>query len=63
MSEKLEKLRKIIAEEAAASCWEIDDDHIVDDFAGGNIDDAFDGGTRTGRRDLAAELLAVLDEP
>lgn len=34
----------------------------VDNFAGGNIDDAFQGGYDEGRIDLARELLYMLDE-
>ncbi len=57
---KLDKLQEALTEAAAGSGWDIGEDSTVDDFAGGNIDDAFDGGERTGRRDLARELLELL---
>ena len=51
MKAKLEKL-------AARTCWNDDKDFMVDDYAGGNIDDAYYGGNRDGETDLARELLA-----
>lgn len=36
------------------------DDFMVDDYAGGNIDDAYDMGTRHGAVELARELLDQL---
>lgn len=47
---KLEKL-------AARSCWSDDEDATVDDFAAGNIDDAFAGGCTEGEILLAREIL------
>ena len=61
--EKLGKLREALTKATAEKGWDFDDGSTVDDYAAGNIDDAFDGGERTGRRDLARELLALLDAP
>lgn len=58
--ELLEKLQKL----ATQKSWEdqFDDDSIIDDFAGGNIDDAYYGGYRDGEISLAREVLAYLEE-
>ena len=61
--EKLERLREALTKAAAEKGWDFGDGSTVDDYAAGNIDDAFDGGERTGRRDLAREMLALLDAP
>lgn len=50
MREKLEKL-------AARKCWCDNDGFMVDDYAGGNIDDAYDGGSYDGEALLARKLL------
>lgn len=54
----------MIEKEAKKKCWEdsIDDGFIIDDFAGGNIDDAYDGGVESGRVEFARELLAFIKE-
>ena len=51
---RLEKL-------AASECWSDDPDFMVDDYAGGNIDDAYYGGEHSGEVRLAREILAGLD--
>lgn len=57
--EMIKKLKKI----AARKCWsdecnaEDGDVFCVDDFAGGNIDDAYFGGVADGRADLARSVL------
>lgn len=33
---------------------------VIDDFAGGNVDDAYDGGQRDGETELAQEILGEL---
>ena len=38
-----------------------DEDVIVDDYAGGNIDDAFELGERAGTIELAREVLKALN--
>lgn len=46
---------------AKKTCWQDtfdeDDDSIVDDYAGGNIDDAYSGGIDAGGILLAREIL------
>ena len=57
----IERLKKL----ASSGCWsdDADDDGVlmVDDYAGGNIDDAFYGGQRDGAVTLAREILTALD--
>lgn len=52
---KLEKL-------AARQCWSDDEEAMTDDFAGGNIDDAYFGGCDDGEAILAREILAEFGE-
>lgn len=59
MKEKLfERLTKL----ASRSVWDdgIDDGDIVDDYAGGNVDDAYDGGRESGETLLARSILNEL---
>ena len=51
MKAKLEKL-------ASRKCWNDDEDFMVDNYAGGNNDDAYNGGSLDGETALARELLA-----
>lgn len=57
-----EELIKKLKELAKSECWDdnMNDDSIVDDFAGGNVDDAYWGGEHTGRVKLARETLDSL---
>jgi hypothetical protein len=55
MKAKLEKL-------ASRECWSDDEDFMVDDYAGGNIDDAYYGGNADGEAGLARALLAEFGE-
>lgn len=50
-----------IRELAAKGCWTDNEDFCVDDYAGGNFDDAFWGGWRAGRVELAREVVEFLD--
>lgn len=54
MKEKLEKL-------AAKKCWCDDEEFMVDDYAAGNIDDAYCGGADDGEVLLARALLDEFD--
>jgi len=36
------------------------EDTVIEDFAGGNVDDAFDGGYRAGETDTARQVLDTL---
>lgn len=59
--EKLAAIKAMLEPVAGKSTWddrmEEDEDVYVDDFAGGNIDDAYSGGCHSGRVDLAREIL------
>lgn len=57
-SQIIKKLKEI----ANRPVWELNDDTIVEDFVGGNVDDAFEGGVRCGEVYLAQELLTQLGE-
>ena len=52
-----ELLKKKLQELAAKEGWSDDDPFVIDDYAGGNVDDAYYAGTRDGERMLARELL------
>lgn len=56
MKELIEKLEKL----AKRGCWCDDEDFTVDDFACGNIDDAYRGGLGDGEAMLAREILLIL---
>lgn len=47
---------------AKRKTWQdkLDEDTVIDDFAGGNVDDAFDGGYRAGETDTARQVLDTL---
>lgn len=52
-----------LKEAAERGCWadKLDgDDEVVEDFAGGNVDDAYDGGYRSGETEMARWLLNEL---
>jgi len=49
----VDELRKIAAEEA----WFDDKEFMIYDYAGGNIDDAYQGGYNDGKISLARKLL------
>lgn len=59
----INKIREMLEELTKEKCWsdELSDDCIVNDFAGGNIDDAFYGGQRDGEIMLARRLIKMLD--
>jgi len=47
---------------AGKKCWSDDEDFMVDDYAGGNIDDAYAGGVRDCEVSLAREITAELEQ-
>lgn len=59
MNDKLINRLKKLAERRT---WEdgLDADTIIDDFAGGNIDDAYYGGENSGETSLARSILTEL---
>lgn len=60
MQKLIERLEKL----AARKIWEDDpefgQDSFPNDYAGGNIDDAYSGGVETGQTQLAREILVDL---
>ncbi len=52
-----EQLRGKLKKLASRECWCDDTEVIVNDCAGGNIDDAYSGGFEDGQAKLAEELL------
>ena len=58
MDELKTKLEKL----ARRKCWADDEDFMIDDYAGGNIDDAYYGGCDDGEAFLAREVLEYLKE-
>lgn len=59
MNEKIiERLKAL----AAKKCWEDDEEFLVDDYAAGNMDDAYSGGVTAGQVTLAREILNILNE-
>lgn len=51
----------MLKELANKKAWTDDEDVNIDDYAGGNIDDAYYGGERAGKINLAREILDALD--
>jgi hypothetical protein len=58
-NEMIERLKKL----ARSKCFydDEDEDKIIDDYAGGNVDDAFRLGERAGEVMLAREVLEALN--
>ena len=56
------KLRAKLVDLAKKKCWCDDEDFMVDDYAGGNIDDAYSGGIEDGEILLARKLLNEFGE-
>lgn len=61
-TEFLEQLRNIANAKSWSDKMLEDPSCLIDDFAGGNIDDAYYGGTRDGEIQLARDILALLDQ-
>lgn len=51
--ELMAKLKKL----AEAGCWTDNEDFAIEDYACGNVDDAFYGGEHTGEVNLARDIL------
>ena len=57
-----EQLITRLKELAGRKCFhDEDDDAVVEDYAGGNVDDAFDLGERAGETMLARDVLTALN--
>lgn len=54
-----QKMKAKLEQLATCRCWFDEDGYYtsVDDYAGGNLDDAYEGGVFTGEVMLARELL------
>jgi hypothetical protein len=59
-SDLVEKLKKLTREETIGDLIEAGEDVCIDDFAGGNVDDAYWSGFNDGRVVLAREILNFL---
>lgn len=62
LSEKfIEKLKQLARQTTWADAAEEDgDEFMIDDYCGGNVDDAFSGGESVGETNLAREILTHL---
>lgn len=58
LSEQTIEQLKVLAKREV---WSDEDDLLVYDYCGGNVDDAYDGGERAGETNLAREILTTLD--
>lgn len=54
--ERIKKLKAL----ACRECWFEEEDSVIDDYAGGNVDDAHTGGMLDGEACLAREILDEL---
>ncbi len=60
--EKLAAILKIVSEyENDVVCY-YEEDFMADDYAGGNIDDAWSSGMADGNCEIAHEILAILNK-
>lgn len=57
-----DELKQKLLKVASRECWSDDPGFMnyIDDYAGGNVDDAYYGGTEDGQAQLARELLNEL---
>ena len=62
MNEKILALLKEHADKNLHEKWFDDPDFVIDDLAGGNVDDAFWAGSDYGMCCLAEEILALMEE-
>jgi FKBP-type peptidyl-prolyl cis-trans isomerase (trigger factor) len=61
LSEKtIERLKKLAKQETWADAMKKDNDVLVVDFAGTNVDDAFEGGVDVGNTEIARLIIAEL---
>jgi hypothetical protein len=54
-----EDMKTMLEKIAARDCWCDDEEFMADDYAGGNIDDAYNGGSDDGEALLARSLLKL----
>lgn len=58
----IQELKTEAAKETIDDLLERGEDVVIDDFAGGNVDDAYNAGWNDGRASLAREVLHFLKE-
>ena len=56
-------MNKYLEDLAKRHCWDDEEDFNVDDYAGGNIDDAYSGGYSYGQANLARHMLSLFFKP
>ena len=59
---KLAAILKIVSEYENDVVRYYEEDFMVDDYAGGNIDDAWSSGMEDGKCEIAHEILAILNK-
>jgi len=57
--EFIEELKKLSVRETIMDMIKDGEDVVIDDFAGGNVDDAYFSGVSDGKADLAREVLKI----
>ena len=60
-SEMDERLKMYLKKLAARECWSDHNNFMVNDYAGGNIDDAYSRGQDDGETLLARRLIDMID--
>jgi len=55
------QLKEFLQKIADKTAWQDDKEFIPDDYAGGNIDDAYNGGVSDGEILMAKEILGWLE--
>ena len=58
--EFIEELKKLSVRETITDMMATEEDVVIDDFAGGNVDDAYYSGVSDGEAILARKVLKIL---
>ncbi len=61
MDAKLIEIKEMLITYAKQKAWTEDEDFEVDDYAAGNIDDAFWGGVSDGKTMLARDIIKIIN--
>jgi hypothetical protein len=59
--EMIAYLKKLANKDSIYDCEDEDEDIVINDYVGGNIDDAFDSGEQNGEIILAREVLKAMN--
>lgn len=66
LTELVKEIETFVTNAVQERTWEHkmieDDDSMVNDYAGGNVDDAYEGGIDSGRQMLAEDLNYILQK-